>query len=244
MNIVVKEVERELVGAQLKPVAVYFNIISENGGDRYSEDTLFNRSNRGYPYKITPTELAFWHSTIPRVKGRVKVEGDSVIDDHAKNLGYDPISLHAEDLHFLQEVVAHWEKIRPHFVQVWSSGQAMAGHISTTYNFPDGTSKVWYTDRFRSDHPESLEKALERVRGKPFDTAFHSDFCLYIEGVPVQQHYTHGRLDYYLGRDFLDIEDEKTIQKITAPQELVDLLTFFSANPKTVLERVLGSSKI
>lgn len=243
MNIVVREIERELIGGNTKPVAVYFNIRCPKGGFQYYDgDSFFNRALHGYPYKVTSEGLSFSHTkvTIPRVKHRVKYDSES--DDRAKNLGYDPLLLSAEDLPFLKDVVEHWEKIRPHFVRVLSSGQAMAGHICTTYYFPDGASKVWYTDRFRDmdRKKESLEKALERVKKDSFDTTFPSDFCLYIEDVPFQQHYKHGRLDYYLEQDSVSIEDEKAIQKITDPRELVALLTFFSENPQTVLERIVG----
>lgn len=239
MNIVVREIEKKIVGAQAKPVAVYFNVVSPKGGFQYHEgDTFFYPNLHGYPYKVTPEGLSFSHTQrrVPKVKHRVKYDSES--DDWAKNFGYDPLLLSAEDLPFLKDVVEHWEKIRPHFVRVLDSGVPGGGHICKTYYFPDGTEKVWYTDRFRDRHPESLEKALERVQGKPFDATFPSDSCLYVENVPCRQHYNHGRLDYYLEQDSISIEDANTMQQSDRPQELVELLTFFSENPRTVLERI------
>jgi len=120
----------------------------------------------------------------------------------------------------------------------------MIGHICTSYNFPNGTKKIWYSERFRNKHPESLPTFLEHVKGEPLDDKFYSEFTKYIENTPVEQHYKHGRLDYYLEAEHIIIEDERTIQQIGYYNEdllkLIELFNFIKINPNNAIERITG----
>lgn len=238
-HVFIQRIEKALVGDRTKPVAVYFDIadVNSRGGEKYGHDgnLYHDPENLGYPYKLTSQGLYFWNSrrTLLKIKHYTK-ESDC---------GFEALKLTPEDLPFIKDIFGNWDNIHHGFVRVWSSGQAMIGHICTTYDFPDGTSKVWYSERFKDSHPESLEKMLERAQGKPLDQTFPSDFCVYMENIPFRQHYKHGRLDYYLEHDSISIEDERTIQQISDPKELIALLTFFSLNPETAIERLLGDQK-
>ncbi len=234
MKINVRKIERELVEGKSIPVAV--NIV---------QDGFFSDGFKEFNYKVTNEgSLQYQNHRITEVKKfSVKRKDTFTSETKEKDYGYEPIKFVVDDLPFLEEIVEHWKNIQNEFVRTISSGQSMIGHISTTYIFPDGTEKIWYSDRFRKDHPESLKKHLEYVKGKPYDEKFPSEFCTYLEKIPYEQHYKHGRLNYFVRKDSISIEDEETIQQLENPEEIIELLKFISTEPKTAVERLLTGEK-
>ncbi|MBI5064693.1 hypothetical protein HZA97_00525 [Candidatus Woesearchaeota archaeon] len=231
MKINVNKVERELINGKSVPVAVHL-----------VQDDFFSDGFKEFNYKVTNEGSLYYqnHRLTEVKKFSVKRKDTFTGKTRKTDYGYEPIKFVVDDLPFLEEIVKHWENIRNDFVHTISSGQSMIGHISTKYIFPDGTEKIWYSDRFRKDHKESLKKHLEYVKGKPYDKRFPSKFCTYLEDVPYEHHYKHGRLNYFLRNDSLSIEDEETIQQIENPEEIIELLKFISAEPKTAVERLVG----
>lgn len=230
MKINVRKVERELINGKSVPIAVHL-----------VQDDFFSDGFKEFNFKVTNNGYLYYqnHRITEVKKFSVKRKDTFTGEIRERDYGYEPIKLVVDDLPFLEEVVARWEKIRNDFVHTISSGQSMIGHISTKYIFPDGTEKIWYSDRFRKDHKASLDKHLEYVKGKPYDKQFPSKFCTYLDDVPYEQHYKHGRLNYFLRKDSLSIEDKETIQQVN-PEELIELLKFISAEPKTAVERLVG----
>ncbi len=236
MNITIGSIEQEIVGSETRLIAVSF--LSASSSSYYA--------SKNWGYKITREGLFFNNPGI--IKKRIDaLSSDSTkkkLSIEKERYGYEPLRLVAEDLPFIKEITAHWEAIRDQFVYTRSEGNSWCGHVSTKYFFPDGTKKIWYSQKFRGKFPvdsdtESLEDFLEHKRGKPLDAHFPSAFCEYIEGVPFLQHYQHGRLDYFLERESISLQDNLTNQKIPNLYELLEVLAFYAAEPETAVKRLV-----
>ncbi|MBI4021681.1 MAG: hypothetical protein HY369_05550 [Candidatus Aenigmarchaeota archaeon] len=164
-----------------------------------------------------------------------KRKGEIQFDDQDWNDGRgfmcNPyLELQLSDLPPFEEVIEHWRTVRPHFLERRPYGVPMGGHISTTYTYPDG----------RSVRRDAKGDPTKLIRGRPFDTRFPSDGCTYIEGHPFEQHYRHGRHDYYLEKGSVMVEDERTIQDLEGeqPEAVLELLKFISSakTPREALE--------
>ncbi|MEK6969865.1 MAG: hypothetical protein AABW48_05550 [Nanoarchaeota archaeon] len=224
MNITIESIEREIVGSETNLIVVSFL-------------SAFS----GQSYKITSEGLFFNNPRITKKKIDIPPSGSTAKKPLIQNekYGYEPLRLVSSDLQSIKEITAHWETIQDKFIRLISEGHSWSGHISTEYFFPDGTKKIWYAERFREQHPNSLENYLKHERGKSWDTRFPSAFCEYIENVPFLQHYQHGRLDYFLEHDVISLQDDKTIQEVRNPRELLEVLAFYAVNPETAARRLV-----
>jgi len=222
-NIKVVEVEKYWNGKTVKPVSavVRFARFSE---EEYIHYESYDRFCNQFQVKLTN-------------KGKIYVN-NSHINRKTKNGKYrcQSLLLTSQDLHIYEKIFNHWKEISQKFIKVISIGGSMIGHIETRYFFPDKTE---YTHVIKD--PKS--KALERIEGKSIDDKFSSEGCKYISEYPYEQHYKEGRLDYYLLKHELVLEDDKTIQVLEdkQPDIVLKFLKYVASfkNPEHALLKLL-----
>lgn len=139
----------------------------------------------------------------------------------------------ASDLESYDSVIRHWKKIRENFIRCIEHGAWFTGHTSDTYEFPNGRSVKYPVKEI----PESFKPA----KGPPLDKKFSSNWCEYIDGYPYRQHYKHGRFDYYLEREEIELKDGKRAQVLEGrqPEAVLELLKFIKGNePSGLIEKI------
>lgn len=146
------------------------------------------------------------------------------------------LELTIDDLPILMEVIEHWKEITSDFIGFYPYGISGAGWLGNTYFFPDGSDKSYSKDKI----PDEL-KYENRTFEPSLDDKFSSNGCEFINGLPFNQHYSHGRFDFRLEKYYLSIDDGMIIQKLEyyQPEATLELLNLIKDNPDIPLEELL-----
>ncbi len=202
LRINVKHVEKELVDGKIKPVSVELRVAQFTDEEYAKYEPYYDKFDN-------------WFKIAINSDGGIRVLNKH-ITRKTKNgeYGCGSILLKTEDLPYFEQVYNHWKEISPNFIQRISIGNSCIGHISTTYVLFDGTEK---------EYKAKNQKCPKIIEGKSIDSKFGSDGCKYILDHPYEQHYKHGRLDYYLQKFAVSVEDGKTIQELEGSQPEITL---------------------
>ncbi len=144
--------------------------------------------------------------------GRLTIKNRGVSQTRNGKFNGTPLELNMKDIPYVEPVIEHWKTIRP---------------------------KILYLCNNPSGSGSGLLYPGDEI-GNSIDNRFSSNGCIYTFKRPFEQHYHHGRFDYYLYNETISIEDEKSIQNFSRQQAdaVLGILYFIAENPLNITDRL------